>query len=452
MPRVPVSGLLLWDRGLTSGQKEKRGDMRMRFTIAVEEAQSLLWEAVEAVGTQDIELTAALGRILGQDLVAAENIPPFKRSPWDGYAFRAADTAEASPNCPIVLTVLEEVAAGSVPQCAVRTGTAVKVMTGAPIPEGADAVTKYEDITRTGASICIPRSFRSGENIVPAGEDVREGELIVKQGTLITPPIIGLMASLGITRVSVYKRPRVAILNTGDELIDIDEPLRPGKIRNSNRYALEAYCRDLGFEPVVLDPVADNRELIQEKIAEALGQADVVLTTGGVAVGDHDVVQDALRAMGAEILFWKVAMKPGSYVLAARFTEFSQSTEQPETSKAAEPAKLIVGLSGNPASSLVTFDLLVVPFLKKMAGFTACFPLKIDGVLLDAFPKKSPQRRFLRVNAEISSGRNQFRLTGVQSNGALTSMIGCNALVEVPEGSPPLPAGSCVKAYLVGKI
>jgi molybdopterin molybdotransferase len=308
-------------------------------------------------------------------------------------------------------------------------------MTGAPIPDGADVVIKYEEVTRVGDQIEVYRPLKKGSNIVPTGEDVKKDELIARRGTIITPPLLGLIASLGINQVPVFSKVKVALLSTGNELLEPSEEMRPGKIYNSNLYTLQAHCLQLGVEPIPLGIVEDDQEAIAQQILKGLQDADIVISTGGVSVGDYDLVQDALLSLDAEMLYWKVAIKPGSAMIAAM-----------------KDQKLVIGLSGNPASSLIAFDLIVSPLLRKMLGMERYLPAVTQAVLSEGFGKASPQRRFLRGSLHKQNGIDYIKLTGVQANGVLKSMIGCNVLVDVPAGCEKLVAGEQVSAYIIGRI
>lgn len=403
----------------------------MKFNITLEEAQRLVLERCQTIETERINLIDALGRVLGRDVRAEENVPPFARSPYDGYAFRAEDTTGATDTNPVTLEVIEEVPAGYAPLKKVAIGQAVKILTGAPIPEGADAVTKYEETGINGAYVEIYTSFKSGENIVPAGEDVAIDSVIAYKGTVVSPPIIGLMSALGISEVEVHKCPRIAIISTGDELLDISEPLSPGKIRNSNAYTLAAYCKELGTAPVIMGSVKDKTEEVAQFIEQGLKEADMVITTGGVSVGDYDVVGDAVKAVGAETLFWKIEIKPGSPSLAA-----------------IKDGKLILALSGSPAAAMVIYQLLGILFIKKLAGWSQVFHPQIKVILKKDFRKASPRRRFLRGRLVVEDGIAYVEtIGGGQGNGVLRSLIGCDILAEIPEGSGPLKAGEKLTAY-----
>ncbi|WP_371379962.1 gephyrin-like molybdotransferase Glp [Sporomusa aerivorans] len=404
----------------------------MKTSISLEEAHAILGELVQPVKPGYVSLFAAAGRVLCRDIQSGVNLPAFSKSPLDGYAVQAGDTQTASRSQPVVLEVIEEVRAGYVPQRKVVSGTAIKVMTGAPVPEGADEIIKYEDVVRENNHISLSYPLQPGKNVIKAGEDVTLGEMIACRGALLNPPLVGLLAAVGIAQVPVYEKVKVAILSTGDELVDPATALLPGKIYNSNLHSLNAFCSQLGTEPISMGIVPDEKEAIVARLGQALSAADLVITTGGVSVGDYDVVPDALEAIGAEIAFWKVDMKPGSPVIAARYNQ-----------------KLIIGLSGNPAAAFITFDLIVVPLIKKMMGLAEQFPPKISAILTDSFNKPSQQRRFLRARVQRDNEMNYVKLTGEQSNGVLKSMIDCNALIDVPAGSGPLIAGQEVSAVVL---
>jgi len=407
----------------------------MKQNLPLEEAQAVLLNRITLPEDSKVPLMDALGRILSRDVVSRHNIPFFDRSPVDGYAALASDTVDAAPSQPVRLKVLEEIPAGYVAANKITSGTTVKVMTGAPLPEGTDVVVKYEEVERQGNYISVFEPLRYQENVVYAGEDVKVGEVVAKQGIVVSPALVGLLAGMGIAEVPVYQPVKVGILSTGDELISLGEALQPGKIYDSNRYTLQARCLDLGAQPVMLGTVMDCKEKVAARIREGLKQADVFITTGGVSVGDYDVIQDALRVLGAEIIFWKVDIKPGSPILAA-----------------VKDGKLIIGLSGNPVAALLTFDLLVVPMLKKMMGQKNYLYSKIQGKMAGGFKKSSEKRRFLRARLLLQDGDIAFQLTGIQNNSALKSMMECNVFVDVPAGSGPLNPGDVVSAHVLGNI
>lgn len=407
----------------------------MRENISLEEAEQLLLDHCKVYNTESVLLSDALGRVLAEDVVAGENIPPFDRTPLDGYAMAAKDTEGASVEHPISLRVIEEVPAGYTATQGITTGTTIKVMTGAPIPEGADAIIKFEAVERQGDKISLQRGLHSGENIIWGGEDVRIGQIVAQRGMIITPPIMGLCAALGISKLTVYEQPQIALVSTGDELVDVTEPLQPGQIRNSNSYSLQGYCTQEGAIPVVIGTVKDEVDAIVAMIERGLEQANMVITTGGASVGDYDVIADALQALGAEMIFRRINVKPGMPTMAA-----------------VKDGKVILGLSGNPAASLIVYQLLGIPFIRKLAGRKEYQLPKLEAIVRDQFRKASPQRRFLRGKLILEHGQIAVDLTGSQGNGILSSMVGCNVLVEVPAGSPALMGGERLVAYLVEQI
>ncbi|KKM11977.1 hypothetical protein SY88_05900 [Clostridiales bacterium PH28_bin88] len=383
-------------------------------------------------GTEEVPILSALGRVLAQDVRAREDIPPFDRSPLDGYAVRAEDLAGATRATPAALKVIAEVPAGRVSPLPVSPGTAVKIMTGAPIPPGANAVVKVEDTDGGGELVRVFSSLRPESNIARAGEDVQMGELVLEKGMVLRSGAIGMLAAVGVSPVPVYRKPRVAVLCTGEELVDILAFLSPGKIRNSNLYGLAAAIMEAGGEPVLMATVPDRLEDIITQLEQALEAADLVVTTGGASVGEYDLMRDAFRLAGAEMLFWRVAMKPGTPALAAE-----------------KDGKLLIGLSGNPAAALIAFEHLVRPAILLMGGRQKWQRPRASGVMAEGFAKGGGPRRFLRVTAHREGGGYRVDLTGKQSPGVLQSILRCNALVDVPAGSSPLQAGQEVQLILL---
>ncbi|NPV92476.1 MAG: molybdopterin molybdotransferase MoeA [Firmicutes bacterium] len=405
----------------------------MRHNVTIEEAQNLLVNAAAAVKTTMVSLDSASGRVLGETAAADYYVPPFNRSAMDGYAVIAGDTVGAMPEQPIILRV--EADGASTPGRAMARGAAVKVMTGEPIPEGADTVVKYEEVRRQGDTLAVYRALPAGENVVPLGEDMKPGDTIAREGTLITPAVAAVLAGQGKGRVRVYRRVRVAICNTGDELLHPSEGPRPGKVYNSIYHGLAARCRELGARPVDLGITPDDVEETVRRIASGLERADLVVITGGVSVGEYDVVEDSLQGLGAEYIFRRVLMKPGSPMLAAR-----------------KDGKIIVGLSGNPAAAMISFELIVAPLIRRLMGLRKTTAPRFQGEMVDGFKKASPQRRLLRAQLVRQDGKNLVRLTGAQTNGVLKSMIHCNALVDIPAGSGPVSAGQPVTGFLIGRV
>lgn len=407
----------------------------MERNVSLEEAQQILLQAAVPTKVSTAPLHCASGRVLGRDVTARRNVPAFEKSAMDGYAVLARDTLSACNSRRIGLRVVEEIRAGIVAKNRVLPGTTIKVQTGAPIPEGADAVIKYEDVERVGDTILIPLSLRAGENVVPIGEDVKQGDIIARRGTMITPPMVGVFAGLGMNRVSVFRKVRIAISNTGDELLHPSEKPQPGKVYNRTFFALAARCRELGAVPVDVGISPDEVEATANRIAGGLAISDIVITTGGVSVGDFDFVEDALLRVGAGILLRGVAIKPGSPMIAA-----------------IKDDRIIIGLSGNPGAALTNFELLVVPLIKALIGLRHVLPPTFEGTMVDTFPKASPQRRFLRGRLDRKDGKDFIKLTGAQTNGVLMSMIDYNVLIDVPAGSGPVTFGQQVSGFLVGSV
>lgn len=396
------------------------------------EARSRMLERVCPVDTEEVPLSRLSERILAQNVTARESIPPFDRSPYDGYAFRSEDTAQASQEAPVTLRILEEIPAGSVSHCPVTAGCAVKVLTGAPIPQGADAVIKFERTEFTAETVTIFSPCKSGSNIVRAGEDVHAGDPLAKAGTVIDAGLLGTLASQNIPAAPVYRVPKIGIISTGSELVELGSPRIPGKIYDSNRYMLCAAVSNLGLEPVLIGQAADNVPDILACIQQGLAQCDGLLLTGGVSVGDYDLTPDAMEQAGVEILFRGVDMKPG---MACAYGVWQ--------------GKPVCALSGNPASAITNFHTIAAPVLRRLSGQSSCVPKEISVKLADGFRKKSPGTRFLRGILDLSDGTVRMRLPGGQGNVVLSSTIGCNVMAIVPAGSGPLPEGTELKGFLI---
>lgn len=402
--------------------------------ITLEEARSILLSLSIKPHTEIVPLAHSLDRILAEDYHAPFMLPSFSKSPLDGYAFRSADTAEAGPDTPVTLRIIEEIPAGNAPTKTIGPGEAAKILTGAPIPEGADAVVRYEDTIFTDETVRIFQAFHWDTNIIHAGEDVAAGALIANAGTTVTPALAGLFASLGISGVCVYAIPSAALISTGNELVEVSQPLTPGKIHNSSLYTLGGYLRQAGVSLTFTGLAPDSDEAIAAVIKSALGQADVVITTGGVSVGDYDRVRAALESLGAEILFWRLAIKPGAALIAALLE-----------------GKLILGLSGNPGSAATALHLLALPYLRKLRGMKEVLPHKIKASMKESFPKPSSCDRYLRGSLIYEDGRVLFTQTGSQGNNIISSFVNCSALAEIPAGSPAVPAGAMLDVYLLDR-
>lgn len=395
-------------------------------------ARDLLLSKTPVLGAEPVALEKSTGRVLAQDVIAADNVPPFDRSPYDGYALRSEDVAHACADAPVTLFVIEEVPAGAVPTKICTKNTAVKILTGAPIPEGADCVINYERTEFTESTVKIFAPVKAGSNIVRTGEDVRRGDILVRKGQIIDAGTAGTLAAQGIAFPSVYRRPRVGILSTGNEVYEVGAPLAPGKIYNSNRYTLAAMLESIGCEPVYLGLAGDRIDAIRSLIEKGLAECDAILSTGGVSVGDYDLTPDAMEQAGVNILFRGVRLKPG---MACAYGE--------------KDGRLICGLSGNPASSLTNFCAVAVPALKKLAGRSDYLPREVMVTLKNGFSKKSPATRLLRGTLDLSDGTVGMTLPGDQGNVVISSAVGCNVMAIVPAGSGPVEAGTVLEGFLI---
>lgn len=394
--------------------------------------RDLLLARARPVETEAAPLLQCALRVLAQDVRAEADVPAFDRSPYDGYAFRAADSASASDETPVTLRILEEIAAGAVPTQRIVPGTAAKILTGAPIPEGADAVTKFEETEFTAETVTLFAPYAPGSNIVRAGEDVRRGALLAVRGQRIDAGVAGVLAAQGLTAPQVYRTARVAVLSTGSELAEADVVPQPGQIRNSNAYSVSAALCAAGLEPVYLGIAADDAAAIAARLDEGLRTCDAVIVTGGVSVGDYDLTPAAMEACGAELLARGVLLKPG---MACAY--------------GVRDGKLIFGLSGNPASCLINLHTVAMPALRRLTGLRDAENREITVRLQEGFPKKSPLTRVLRGTLVLESGRAEMALAGAQGNVALTSTVGCDVMAVVPAGSGALAAGTELRGFLL---
>jgi molybdopterin molybdotransferase len=410
--------------------------------ISVEEALGYILKYFKPLEAKEVEILEALDRVLAEDVYSDMDIPPFTNSAMDGYAVRAADTTEASRENPVTLCVVADVAAGHTTEARVEPGTTIRIMTGAPLPEGADTVVPVEDTSdwarprqqrgrEPSTEVKVYHAAEPGEHVRPAGEDIRRGELVLPRGTVIRAQEIGVLASLGKSTISVIRRPRVAILATGDELLTIGEPVTPGKIRNSNEYSNAALVRRYGGIPVRLGIARDNVEHLTAKINEGLAQkVDLFLTSAGVSVGDYDVVKDVLNTEG-EMRFWQVRMKPGKPLA------FGLIRGVP-----------LIGLPGNPVSSMVSFEQFVRPAMLVMEGKTRLAKPAVEAILEEDVTS-SGRRHFVRAIVEKRDGQYYARTTGEQGSGVLTSMVKANGLVIIPEGIELVKAGERVTVQML---
>ena len=393
-------------------------------------ARDLLLERVLPAAVEAVPLSSCGGRILGFDLNAGEDIPSFDRSAYDGYALRASDTADASPEKPVTLQVTETVPAGRCPSLPVNPGTAARLMTGAPVPDGADCVIMYEKTVFTPETVTLTQPLHSGDNIVKRGEDVKAGTPLASRGTVIDAGLAGTLAAQGIAEVPVYRLPVIGLISTGPELVEAGTVPAPGQIRDSNRACFTALLRREGCRVRDLGQAGDDAEAIARLIREAVAGCDAVILTGGVSAGDWDVTPEAMSLAGADILLRGIRMKPG---MACAY--------------GVADGKLILGLSGNPASSLTNFCACVLPAVRKLCGRRDPLPGFFRAALIHSFPKKSPSARFLRGRLVLDDGTVRFEAAASQGNAVLSSAIGCSAFLLIPAGSGPVAAGALLDGF-----
>ena len=399
--------------------------------VGVEQALEIVLSSVSSLGWEDRSLLDCLGSVLAEDVPADMDIPPFDNSAMDGYAILAADTAAASPGKPVSLRVIADLPAGYPPPGLVRPGEAVRIMTGAPMPAGTDAVVRTEDVQRGNGTVLISRPVSPGNDLRRAGEDVRKGDLILHRGTLIRPAEVGMLATLGRSHARVVRSPKVAVLTTGDELVAPDEPVTPGKIRNSNLYSISAQVRACGGEPLPLGVARDTADELEAKIRRGIADADMLLTSGGVSVGDYDVVKTVLARMG-EILFWRVKMRPGSPVTFGRIQ-----------------GKPVFGLPGNPSASMVAFEQFVRPAILKMSGRARLRRRQVEATLEEGVKNRVGVRNFLRAIATEMKGEWMVRPAGAQGSGILRTMVLANAILVIPETVSRLHPGDKATVQLL---
>ena len=414
--------------------------------ISVEEALEKVLSYVEVLEPEQKPILDCLGQVLAEDIYSTIDIPPLDNSAMDGYALRAEDTRGASESSPRYLVMVGEVAAGSIPTKKVRPGTAIRIMTGAPLPEGADAVVRFEDTDEVShksskkdlSHIGILCETKKGLNVRCRGEDIARGNLVLRRGQVLRPQEIGVLASLGHSNTLVIHRPIVAILATGNELIGADQPLAPGQIYNSNTYTIAAEVSRYGGIPKILGIGRDSVESLNEKIVEGL-DADMLITSGGVSKGDYDMVKDVLAEHG-EIGFWTVCMKPGKPIA------FGIMKKEEGGKKKKVPH---LGLPGNPVSSMITFEQFARPAILKMMGKATMAKPTIRAIIEDDVANNDGRRIFARVKVTKLGGQYHASLTGRQGSGVFTSLAKANGLAIIPESSKGVKAGEVVDVQML---
>jgi len=412
--------------------------------ISVEQALEKILVRIDVLETEESPILGCLGQVLAEDISSSIDIPPLDNSAMDGYAVRSADTHGASWQSPRFLRVIDTVTAGSISQSEVEPGTAIRIMTGAPIPKDADCVVRFEDTDEskrqgTPAEIGILTEVEPGLEIRRAGEDIAAGSLVLRKGTALRPAEVGVLASLGRSKVMVIRRPVVAILATGDEVVDIAQPLPEGKIYNSNSYSVAALVLRYGGIPKILGIASDIEDSLVARLHLGL-DADMLITSGGVSFGDYDIVRDVLAKEG-EIVFWRVRQRPGRPLAFGMIKALS---------KAGGVRNIpLFGLAGNPVSAMLNFELFARPAILKMMGKKNLTKPTVEAVMEDAIENTDGRRIFARAIVEKRGGQYFARLTGPQGSGILTSMALANGLVIVPEDKPGVKEGDLVQVMML---
>ncbi len=400
--------------------------------LSVKKALEIILDAARPLSPAVLPIKQALGRVIAEDVTSEVTIPPYDNSAMDGYAVRSEDLKTASEDSPCRLHVLGTIAAGDMPQKSVSSGAAIQIMTGAAVPEGADSVIPVEKTRRDGDSVEVFSATKAGQHIRRAGEDIQPGQLCVSKDRVLGPMDIGVLASIGRPEAPVVPSAKVAILSTGDELLLAHEPAEEGKIRTSNNYTLSGMAVECGATPIDLGVVKDRPGALPERLKEA-ADADVFVTSGGVSMGEFDYVKKDLDEMGWEFKFWKVAIKPGKPMIFGLWN-----------------GKPFFGLPGNPASSVVTFEVFVRPALMKMMGHTTWDRPEVEAELTT--PIRTLPNRAYYTSAILTQRETQYYVAsaGSQSSGVLSSLVRANCLIVTPEGTNSLEPGARVRVQLLG--
>lgn len=402
--------------------------------IDLEEAVKILLSKTKVKDTEETNLLDSLERTLAADVCARINIPNFNSSPLDGYAVKAVDIKNALNDKPVKLKVIGKASAGNTfnDKDKINSKTAVRIMTGAMIPEGYDTIVKKEDTDDGLGFVNIYQTSKSYQNFIEIGRDVKKGEKVISKGIKITSSVVGMCAALGIEKLKVFKKPKIGIMSVGSELKDITEELEDGKIYNSNLYSIISYLLENNCIPVNLGIVEDDIEFISERIKNNINKCDMVISTGGASAGDYDLTNEVYENLGAKTLYWGVQTKPGKPSLAADYN-----------------GKLLIGLSGNPNSALITLETIVTPIIKKMIGINSFERKKVIGVMKDELKRTNNQRRFIRVRIEINKEDIEVYLSDKLKSGVLKSMIYNNGLIDIGPNVKSLKIDDKVEVILL---
>lgn len=406
----------------------------LRKPIPVKEAVQLVIDHCELVGTETIPLEHAYGRILAEPIIAEHDVPPFNRSAYDGYAIRAEDSVNATAEQPKAFHVIGEIGAGHIGERALGEKEAYRIMTGAILPENADAIVMLEETVETDEGFTITKVYKKNDNISFQGEDAKQGKILIEAGSFIHPGTIALLATFGYANVNVSKSPTVSIISTGTELLDVSEALKPGKIRNSNGPMLQGQLDRMGIEYKSFGMMEDDLDACTELVEKALTESDIVITTGGVSVGDYDYLPVIYERLGANVLFDKVMMRPGSVTTVAVLGN-----------------KFLFGLSGNPSACFTGFELFVRPAILKMMGSTSPFIPRMKARLGEDFPKKNPFTRFIRAKWEMGASGPIVVPAGFNKSNAVSSIARGNCIIVLPSETEGFKKGMEVDILLLGQ-
>ncbi|WP_163970824.1 molybdopterin molybdotransferase MoeA [Oceanobacillus halotolerans] len=410
-----------------------------RKPIPVMDAVERVMEYQAQGKIEQVSIQHCDNRFLAEDVVATNPVPSFDKSPYDGFAIRSEDTIDASLNNPVELEVVEHIGAGQVPTKPLKKGQVTRIMTGAQIPEGADCVAMFEvckAYQRDGKDLMsIKRTMQSGQNIINKGSEVTQGDILVEKGTIINPGVKALLATFGYDTVKVGKKPVVGIIATGTELLDVDEPLKPGKIRNSNAYMIASQVIRAGGEYRYIGKLKDELEPSFKTIKETLDHVDILITTGGVSVGDFDLMPAIYEKLGASVLFNKIAMRPGSVTTVVEYQ-----------------GKLLFGLSGNPSACYVGFELFVRPIIRSYLYSKYPYMKRIKATLADSFPKPNPFTRFVRSYITYEQDGIYAHLAGIDKSNVVTSLAHTTALMVLPGGTRGFEPGNDVEVLLINDV
>lgn len=395
--------------------------MRM---ISIDNALNIVDENTKILGLEERDILSCLNKVLAEDIYSRDNLPPFDKSAMDGYAIKSEDTKNYTAENIIKLDIKGSIKAGDYCEDELVSGQAFKIMTGAALPKGADAVIEIEKVKTEDNKLCISQIVNRYNNVIKFGDEIKSGDLALTKGTIIRPVEIGLLASLGYSSVKAYKSPVVALVITGDELVDIDSKLEKGKIRNSNEYSLKALIKNLNAEVLSLGIVSDDKDTLREKVKYALANADIVISSGGASVGDYDFVEDVLKELGADVKFNSVAIKPGKPVTFATLKE-----------------KLFFALPGNPLSLITTFQEFVKPAIEKMMGKKNSDIEEFPVILADDFKGKSGRQKYTYVQLRKENEKYYAYKLGSQCSNHLMTMSQANGLIIIPEECGDVKAG-----------